>query len=342
MHRRLKTSLRGAGIALGLGAVVVGVKWTGVDAIHKALSRVGPNIAWMFAAYAAGTAVGAVPWRKLLPAWARPSWGATLTSRFAASGINALLPFFGLGEASRLLWLPRGERSPGLAALVVDRLLFLAAGMPILVIAALAATRVPAVPAGYLLAVLISASVIFIAVAVVAIGAARGRLVGRLRWALIVFGVPPTTATNNGNGNGARATEGAGDPVDRGLHSLLTGARAPLAGGFALHVCARLLLAAEIYAGLRILGAPVGVLGTLIFIAIPVGLSVIGTFVPGQLGLQEGASALVAAALGIGPATGIALVFLQRLRQLVFVPLAGLLIALVPYGPRSSDPPGRS
>ena len=339
MHRRLKTSLRGAGIALGLGAVVVGVKWTGVDAIHKALSRVGPNIAWMFAAYAAGTAVGAVPWRKLLPAWARPSWGATLTSRFAASGINALLPFFGLGEASRLLWLPRGERSPGLAALVVDRLLFLAAGMPILVIAALAATRVPAVPAGYLLAVLISASVIFIAVAVVAIGAARGRLVGRLRWALIVFGVPPTAT---GNGNGARSTEGAVDPVDRGLHSLLTGARAPLAGGFALHVCARLLLAAEIYAGLRILGAPVGLLGTLIFIAIPVGLSVIGTFVPGQLGLQEGASALVAAALGIGPATGIALVFLQRLRQLVFVPLAGLLIALVPYGPRSSDPPGQS
>ena len=348
MHRRLKTTLRGAGIALGLGAVVVGVKWTGVDAIHKALSRVGPNIAWMFAAYAAGTAVGALPWRKLLPDWARPSWGATLTSRFAASGINALLPFFGLGEASRLLWLPRAERSPGLAALVVDRLLFLAAGMPILVIAALAATRVPAVPHGYLIAVLISASVIFLAVTAVAVGAARGRLVGRLRWALIMFGVPPGNGIGapSGDGSGlgaqARSKDDAGDPVDRGLHRLLTGARAPLAGGFALHVCARLLLAAEIYAGLRILGAPVGVLGTLIFIAIPVGLSVIGTFVPGQLGLQEGASALVAAALGIGPATGIALVFLQRLRQLVFVPLAGLLIALVPYGPRSSDPPGRS
>jgi hypothetical protein len=342
MHRRLKTTLRGAGIALGLGAVVVGVKWTGVDAIHKALSRVGPNIAWMFAAYAAGTAVGALPWRKLLPDWARPSWGATLTSRFAASGINALLPFFGLGEASRLLWLPRGERSPGLAALVVDRLLFLAAGMPILVVAALAATRVPAVPHSYLLAVLISASVIFVAVTAVAVAAARGRLVGRLRWALILFGVPPTTGNGGRSGDGAQASDDDGDPVDRGLHSLLTGARAPLAGGFALHVCARLLLAAEIYAGLRILGAPVGVLGTLIFIAIPVGLSVIGTFVPGQLGLQEGASALVASALGIGPATGIALVFLQRLRQLVFVPLAGLLIALVPYGPRSSDPPGRS
>jgi len=341
MHRRFrvkKSVLRVAGIVVGLAAVVVGVKWTGVAAIHKALSQVGVNIAWMFVAYAAGTAVAAAPWRKLLPGAQRPSWGATLASRFAASGVNALLPFFGLGEASRLLWLPRGERSPGLAALVVDRLLFLAAGMPILVVAALAATRVPAVPHSYSLAVLLSAGIIFAAVAVVAVGAARGHLAGKLRWALVLFGVPPTAGADAAKANGDSGK--AVDPVDNGLHTLLTGGRGRLAGGFALHVCARLLLAAEIYAGLQILGARVGVLGTLIFIAIPVGLSVIGTFVPGQIGLQEGASALVASALGIGPATGIALVFLQRLRQLVFVPLAGLLIALVPYGPRTSDPPG--
>jgi hypothetical protein len=328
MRHTSKVILRIAGIALGVAFVVVGVRWTGVGAIKKALSQVGANIGWMFAAYAAGTAVAAVPWRRLFPDWLRPSWGATLTSRFAASGVNALLPFFGLGEAARLLWLPRGERTPGLAALVVDRLLFLAAGVPILVAAALAARRVPGVPSSYEVGILISAGAITIAVAAVAIGAARGRLMGKLRWALVVFGVPPTKRPTNDDGN----------PIDRGLRALLTGARAPIAGGLLLHICARLLLAAEIYAGLQILGARVGPLGTIVFIAIPVGLSVIGTFVPGQIGLQEGATALVAAALGIGPATGIALVFLQRLRQLVFVPLAGLLIALVPYGPRTSDP----
>jgi hypothetical protein len=335
--------MRIAGIALGLAVVAIGVKWTGVGAIRRALSQVGVNIVWMFAAYAAGTAVAAIPWRRLFPHWLAPSWGATLVSRFAASGINALLPFFGLGEAARLLWLPRGERTPGLAALVVDRLLFLAAGIPILVVAALAARRVPSVPRGYEAAVLISAGAIAIAVAAVAVGAARGRLVGKLRWALVVFGMPPAPA-ERAPGDGA-PREGStpdadsdGHPVDRGLRALLTGGRAPIAGGLALHLCARLLLASEIYVGLQILGARVSPLGTLIFIAIPVGLSVIGTFVPGQIGLQEGASALVAAALGIGPATGIALVFLQRLRQLVFVPLAGLLIATVPFGPRPSDP----
>src|SRR3954447_21887756 len=96
MHHRSKSVLRVVGIVLGLAVVVVGVKWTGVGAIRAALSRVGGNIAWMFAAYAAGTAVAAFPWRELFPAPARPSLGATLASRFAASGLNALVPFFGL------------------------------------------------------------------------------------------------------------------------------------------------------------------------------------------------------------------------------------------------------
>ena len=149
-------------------------------------------------------------------------------------------------------------------------------------------------------------------------------------------------ANSRADGDDSSLTGRLAKLTDRELHALLTGPRAPIVRGFLLHTVARLLLALEIYAGLKILGAHVGPAGTLIFIAIPVGLSIIGTFVPGQIGLQEGACALVAAALGIGPATGIALVFLQRLRQLVFVPLAGLLIAVVPYRPRPSDPQGSS
>src|SRR6185436_1269934 len=128
-----------------------------------------------------------------------------------------------------------------------DRLLFLAAGTPILVVAALAATRVPAVPQSYFVAVLISAGLISIVVAAVVVAAANGRLAGKLRWVLVLFGVPPTPAERT-NGDGRDGI----DPLDNGLHALLTGARAPIASGFALHVGARLLLAAEIYAGLRI------------------------------------------------------------------------------------------
>jgi len=201
MSRRSRSVLRVVGFLVGIVATVVGVKWTGVGAIRDALSRAGVNIAWMFAAYAAGTVVGAIPWRALLPHSVRPTWNATITSRFAASGLNALLPFFGLGESVRLLWLRRGERTPGLAALVVDRLLFLAAGLPLLVIAALASSRVPNLPHSYRVGVLVSAAIIGVAVAAVAVGAARGQLVGRLRWALLLFGVPPRIEKTEANGD---------------------------------------------------------------------------------------------------------------------------------------------
>ena len=170
--------------------------------------------------------------------------GATLTSRFAASGVNALLPFFGLGEATRMLWLPRGERTPGLAALVVDRLLFLAAGTPILVLAALVATRVPGSRAA-------TRSPRWSAPASSRSRSPRSPSAPRpgddrqAALGAVVFGVPPT------NGKGKESTGDDVNPVDRELHALLTGPRAPIVRGFLLHIVARLLLALEIYAGLK-------------------------------------------------------------------------------------------
>jgi len=95
-----------------------------------------------------------------------------------------------------------------------------------------------------------------------------------------------------------------------------------------LHVGARVLLAGEIYAGLWALGADTTMLETLIFAAVPIALSVIGVVVPGQIGLQETVQMLVSHALGVSPTIGLALVLLQRGRQLVFITLSLTLVAL--------------
>ena len=77
---------------------------------------------WILLPYAAGTALSAAPWAWLLPPRQRPGWEQTLAGRFAASGANALLPFFGLaGEPCRLLWLEPSARAEGLAAIVTTR-----------------------------------------------------------------------------------------------------------------------------------------------------------------------------------------------------------------------------
>ncbi len=307
---------------LGLALTVYLVRRIGVAPIGRALGRVGPRFLWILAAYGVATAVGAIPWALLLPARARPSWGAVVTSRFAASGLAALLPFFGLGEAGRLLWMPRPSWSSGTAALVVDRLIYLVAGALFLFAAAGSARSLGSLPPALITGALVVAVAIVAVTGGVALIAARGQL-GRA-WNRLLATFAPRRIR----------APGAWEPS---LRAMLIGPRRTLLAGLSIHLASRLLFALEIYAGLRLLGLPSGWRQTAIFSAVPIALSVAGTFIPGQLGLQEGVQALVAAALGIGPAAGLTLVLLQRVRQLVFVPLSGLLIARVTRGDRGSN-----
>ncbi len=351
---------------LGLGVTAFLIRRVGPAAIVHALGRVGPRFIWIVIAYAAATAVGAIPWGLLLPRRSRPSWGAVLTSRFAASGLAAVLPFFGIGEAGRLLWMPRPAWPNGTAAIVVDRLIFLVAGALFLLGAVGSARSLGSLPAGLTTGAVVVALSIVVGAVGVAVVAAHGQL-GRAwnglkrriapRHARTVTPLPlgpvapiepiepiepmiidRSVAVAGGVAVGAleapRATDRAWEPA---LRAMLVGPRRPLVASLSVHLVSRLLFALEIYAGLRLLGLPSGWRETSIFAAVPIALSVAGTFIPGQLGLQEGVQALVAAALGIGPAAGLTLVLLQRVRQLLFVPLSGLLIALVTRGDRGSE-----
>jgi uncharacterized membrane protein YbhN (UPF0104 family) len=307
---------------MGVALTAYMVRKIGAASIAHALGRVGARFVWIIAAYAAATAVAAIPWALLLPARARPSWGAVVTSRFAASGLAAVLPFFGLGEAGRLLWMPRIAWSSGTAAIVVDRLIYLVAGAIFLFAAAASARSIGALPPQLIRGAVVVALAILVISGGVALIAARGQLGRAWNRVLAIFAPRRSRAP------------GAWEPS---LRSLLVGPRRPLLAGLSIHLASRLLFALEIYAGLRLLGLPSGWRVTAIFAAVPIALSVAGTFVPGQLGLQEGVQALVAAALGFGPAAGLTLVLLQRVRQLLFVPLSGLLIAMVTRGARRSE-----
>lgn len=88
---------------------------------------------------------------------------------------------------------------------------------------------------------------------------------------------------------------------------------------------------------------PLSPAAALVFAAVPMLLAFAGAVVPSQLGIQEGSQALVARAIGIEPATAVAVVLLQRIRQLVTAALAWLLIATARAGrrPRGQRGPGR-
>ena len=319
--------MRVAGLLVGGALAVVLVRRVGLGTLRSALSRVGPEFLWMVAAYAAATAVSALPWGMLIPRAVRPSWKAVIASRFAASGLNALLPFFAIGEAGRLLWMPRPSWPQGTAAIVADRLLFLATGALLLLAAAGIAVPLSDLPpmldlVGALLALAIIAGSVALGVL-----ATRGHLARRVAVLLRRLGLRRTAIA----GPDGASDDDATLPIwDTALHDLLAGPKRRLLAGLAVHLAGRLLFALEIYAALRVLELPAGWRETMIMAAVPIALSVVGTFIPSQLGIQEACQALVAGALGIGPAGGLALVLLQRARQLLFIALSGLLMALAP------------
>jgi hypothetical protein len=302
-------------IALGLVLIAVFVARIGVGAIAAELRRLGPESLLILVPYALGTALAGLPWAWLLSKRIRPRTSGVIASRFAASGANALLPLFGFaGEPSRLLWLPRSAHPAGLAAIVVDRLLYNATGGLLLLVGAAVAltTRLPRV---------VSAGAALIAVFIVGFTFVIFHVISR--WGI---GGGVQRILHRYLGISSRDRE-LGAKVDDCIRTLLGKSRSEMFAGVLVHAAARVVLSVEVYVALWSLHAPTGIRDAIVLSTVPVATSLVASSIPSQIGVQEGAQALVCAALGFDPAMGLVLVLLQRLRQLAFVPLTPLLIA---------------
>jgi hypothetical protein len=302
-------------LLLGLLLVVLFASHIGIAAIGRELARLGPSAVLILVPYAVGTAIGAWPWALLLPPALRPSPSGTIASRFAASGSNALLPFFGVaGEPTRLLWLPPEGRARGLAAIVVDRVLYNCASALLLLAAAAAssATRLP--------------TNLRLAAGAIALLTLLATLTGG--WIVSRAGVGQRLSRMLRKLLGGHPDHHFGAEVDQALRRLLTGERAALRSGLLVHVIGRAALAAETYVALRSLRAPATLAEALVLATAPIASALFASSIPSQLGVQEGILTLTCHALGLNAALGLTLALLIRLRQLVFVSLTPILLTL--------------
>jgi glycosyltransferase 2 family protein len=312
--------LRWVAWSVGIGLVVLLVHRIGPSSVFAALSRVRFRILWLVAAYLGAQALMALPWWLLLPKSARPSLGAAVRSRLAASGLNALLPLVGAGEVVRVLWLRRAVWTEGLAALVVDRVTFALASAFWVTTGALAAALLPRAPAGLAPAVLVAAIVLAVLAGALIVLGRRGRTLtwvhrrgmklwnGLAKLSLDEAAVAPRAAA-----------------LDGSLKRLFR-ARGPLAVALLLHLVGRGFVVLEMFLALRALDVKVAPGEVLVLAAIPAALAFVAAAIPSQVGVAEGVLAGVAATLGLGASVGLALVLLQRARQLLFVPVTALLL----------------
>lgn len=311
----LKLALRIGGLGVAVAIMTALVSQLGAEQIADQLALAGPGVLWILALHAAAMIVTALPWYALLPRDIRPTVGGAITSRFVASGASAVIPLVGFaGELARLLWLPKGERAPGVAAIVVDRLMYGAAGVAILAAGLVGLSHVPSLPAEYargaVIGIAVLASAITIGIVLVTrtnVGARVQRLVQRMRK------------------NVDHRTE-LGEAVDGHIKQMLRlRARGPWVA-LALHVVARAAMAAEVLVGFHLLGVPLHWDEALVFAALPIILSVAGALVPSQIGVHEGAQALIAASFGISTTAAVAVVLLLRLRQIAGAAIVGVVL----------------
>lgn len=326
MSDRTRTALRWLAWIGGLGLVAFTVYRIGWTTVTDAVARVGAGLVWLLAAYAVATALMGLPWWLLLPRAHRPGPGAAVMSRFAATGLNSLLPLLAVGEVTRLLWVRREDRPQAIAAILVDRLLFVVASALSVVLGAVAVVFLPEAPRR--LAMLASAFALLLLVGAGIAGwvAAHSDPVAWLR--RVVKPARRALARMQDRG-GAPGAEGAAR-TDEALHALLRGDRGRLALGLALHLLARVFVTLEVYLACHLLGVEVGLAGALVLAAVPLALAVVGSFVPGQLGVQESAQGAIAAAIGLGTTVGVLVVLLQRVRQVLLLPVAFAALAARP------------
>lgn len=288
----------------------------GPETIVAQLTSVGARGLWLLVPYCIGTALGALPWHVLLRADDRPRIRASVAGRFAASGVNVIVPLLGFGgEPVRLLWLRPDQRAAGTAAILLDRLAYALASALFLVAGVIAALWVAPLPEDYVDTAAIGTVALLAIIAATAWLLARGRIGGRIHRFVLRIGK-------------RTPSEGAmfGEHVDAELTATLA-RRTSLLVAVALGLAARVALGAEIYVGFTLLGVSLSPAEALVFAAVPVLLAFVGAIVPSQLGIQEGSQALVAGALGLPPAIALSVVLLQRLRSIVTATFALVLVA---------------
>lgn len=319
-------ALRLAGVVLGAGVVVYLVQALGAARIGFYLGRLGPGMIGVLIVYLIVNIGYSLPLRILLEP-VRVSLGAALAGRLAAVAVNAATPLLGLGgEPVRLLWLAPEERQPGVAALIVDRGAFLTASAFFLGLGTVVAVHLLPLPSVMRWGLVLIAGVAAVLALLLYQQQRRGVVAG---WLVRLMGF-------FSRGTARRLEEGARD-VDRRVRSLHLESSGRFTAACALHFGGRCLSVGEVLLAAHLLGIRAGFLAALVLTAIPLAVDLVLSFVPSQLGFQEGAIALVARALGFDAAAGVAIAIVQRMRQVVFVSLGFALLSLHRQAQRSRN-----
>ncbi|HEY3447153.1 MAG TPA: lysylphosphatidylglycerol synthase transmembrane domain-containing protein [Myxococcales bacterium] len=316
----LARSWRPLSLAVGVAVFAYLLHRVGIRTIVDNLAHIGPAFLLMPATSISGLCVRGLAILPLMPRDARFGIGAAIASRLAATALNMTIPAFGVGgEAVRLLWVPSEKRQETVSAIILDNALLVLADLVFLLLAVAAAVFWLALPRRLeWLALGVALLSVVLATGLVWLTARLGVSVPFVR-ALRLVGFKSMA----GKVPDARA-------VDESLRALWRDRPICVLQATALQFASRLFLAGEIWVGLWLLNVPASPVEALIVSAAPIGANALFTFIPAQLGVQEGSLGLMFGLVGLDGQTGLVLGLVQRVAQLMQIPVGLVALVLAP------------
>lgn len=305
--------LRWLGLACGLAALGALVAGGGVHAIGAALARGGFRLLAVPAFMLLPLAADAKGWQVLVPD--PPALRHFAYARWVGESVNSLLPVAQVGGlVVKAYLLARREVAPGLAgASVLVAVTLAVASLIVFIVAGLALMLSHDPHSRILLPLAVGVAVFTVPVYVFYRLQRRGRLPlpGWLRQRLARY---------------ARliGQEGSGDDLGRSLQRIY-GAGWRLRWSFLLQLGGWLMGAGEVWLIAHLLGVPLSAVDALILESLIQAVRNVAFFVPGALGLQEGAFVLLGAAFGLSPAMSLSISLVKRFRELA-LGIPGLLV----------------
>jgi putative membrane protein len=280
------------------------------------LRQAGPGLILAALVHVIPMAFNAQAWRIILPGAGRPDLAAMLRVVWIREAVNGLLPVARIGgevASYRLLRQIGIRRAPAVASLTVDvalsivsQLVFALAGVAVLINARGTGLQ----EAGHPVMLQIIGGLLLLAVlAVLFITVQHAGLFERLMRVL-----------NHVAAGRFEAAIGHSAQIDRAVQ-LMYRRRGPVLCCVLWQLVGWAAGGAEIWAALWFLGQPVSVIDAIAIEAVIQAVSSAAFLIPGALGVQEAAFLFVGAALGLEPATALALAAARRIRDcVVFMP----------------------
>jgi uncharacterized protein (TIRG00374 family) len=312
----LRTAAHAAAIALGLGLLVLMVARVGPLKLWAEIARGGPALLWLLPVSLAWFALNTWGWR--LAVDAPVPFTPLLRAYLCAEAVNNLTPFMALGgEPLKLTLLRRHLKvDVALASVIGDNVVH-ALSAPFFMAAGLAlgthAFRIdPSLRAGAL---------------------AATALLGLMAFALWAAGGRGLAAALS---RGIARRLGLADPgwaegaarVDQRLRGFLAGRTRRFWASLALHLAGRVLGAVEAWLIMAALGVPFSLAAAMFVIAVAhAGVNLLFSFIPSQIGVQETAACLIFSAIGLDPASALALMLIRRTRGFLWIGIGLALLA---------------